>query len=274
MTDAMGFDDATSRRIEAAYVSPELLLQRRTSLEMLALQPGERVLDVGSGPGFLAAEMAVAVGAAGRVVGVDPSESMRALAAARHLPAGAAPIEHLAGDAADLPVTDHSVDVVTSTQVYEYVEHVDAALAEARRVLRPGGRIFVLDTDWDSLVWHSSDPDRMRRVLASWDAHLMDPHLPRRLPRLLAEAGFEAPRVQVLPLLTVGTDETSFASGVVGLVEAFVRGRGDVDAAELDAWAADLRSLGDEGFFSLNRYLFLAERQAATREAFSAAVLP
>jgi SAM-dependent methyltransferase len=258
MTDHLGFDDATSRRIEAAYVSPELVLQRRTTLEMLGLQPGERVLDVGSGPGFLAAEMAAEVGPGGLVVAVDPSAAMRGLAQARQLPAEAAPVQHLTGDATALPVPDHSVDVVTSTQVYEYVEDVGAALAEARRVLRPGGRIFVLDTDWDSLVWHSSDPERMRRVLVEWDAHLADPHLPRRLPQLIRAAGFVSPAVRVLPLLTVGTDEGSFAHGAIGLVEAFVRGRPAIPGDELDAWTADLRGLGAAGFFSLNRYLFLA----------------
>jgi SAM-dependent methyltransferase len=261
MSDQMGFDEDTSRRIEAAYVSPELLQQRRATLELLRLQPGERVLDVGSGPGFLAAEMAAVVGAGGHVVAVDPSESMRALAAARERPAGAASIEHVAGDASALPVPDAHVDVVTSTQVYEYVEDIAGALAEARRVLRPGGRVLVLDTDWDSLVWHSTDPARMRRVLAAWDAHLVDPYLPRRLPTLLRDAGFDALEVQALPLLTVGTDERSFAYGIIGLVEAFVGSRDDLTPDEIDAWAADLRGLGAAGFFSLNRYLFLARRR-------------
>jgi SAM-dependent methyltransferase len=256
----MGFDDATSRRVEAAYTSPELIAQRRATLAMLGLQPGERVLDVGAGPGFLAAEMAAALGSGGHVLAVVPSDTMRALAQARELPAGAAPVEHHAGEATALPAPDGDVDVVTSTQVYEYVADLPAALAEAHRVLRPGGRLFVLDTDWDSLVWHSSDAPRMQRVLTAWDAHLVDPYLPRRLPRLLRAAGFDEPEVQVLPLLRVGWDEGSFAAGMTGLIEAFVPGRGGVDAAEAQAWAADLRGLGPDAFFSLNRYLFLARR--------------
>ena len=111
------------------------------------------MLDVGSGPGLLAAEMAAEVGPGGRVVGVDPSESMLALARGRTDAA-----EFVAGGALELPVPDASFDVVVSTQVLEYVEDVAGALAEARRVLRPGGRLLVLDTDWDSIVWQHGRP--------------------------------------------------------------------------------------------------------------------
>jgi hypothetical protein len=56
-------------------------------------------------------------------------------------------------------------------------------------VLRPGGRVLVLDTDWDSIVWRSSDEERMARVLAAWEQHLVDPHLPRTLRGSLERAG-------------------------------------------------------------------------------------
>lgn len=255
----MAFDDAMSRQVEAAYTSADVVRQRRVVLQMLAPAAGERVLDIGAGPGFLCAELAQELGPTGAVVGLEPSAAMRELATRRVLPPGSAPVEHVDGDATALPFPDASFDAVTSTQVYEYVEDMATALAEARRVLRPGGRLFVLDTDWDSLVWHSSEPERMRRVLAAWDEHLADPHLPRRLPRLLREASFSLREAHVLPLLTVGWDEKSFAAGVIGFVSAFVPGRGGVTGDEIDAWAADLRGLGPDFFFSVNRYLFLAD---------------
>lgn len=257
----MAFDEAMSRRIEAAYTSPDLVRQRRVVLEMLAPAVGERVLDIGAGPGFLCADLATQVGVTGAVVGLEPSAPMRELATQRMPPPGSARVEHVDGDATSLPFPDATFDAVTCTQVYEYVDDMPAALAEARRVLRPGGRLFVLDTDWDSIVWHSSEPDRMRRVLAAWDQHLADPHLPRRLPGLLRDAAFSLREARVLPLLTVGWDENSFAAGVIGLVSAFVPGRGGVTEAESDAWAVDLRGMGPDFFFSINRYLFLADTQ-------------
>ena len=67
---------------------------------------------------------------------------------------------------------------------------------DSHRVLDFGGRLLLLDTDWDSIVWHSRAPQRMRRVLAAWDAHAADPHLPRTLPGLIRDAGFTLPTPQ------------------------------------------------------------------------------
>jgi arsenite methyltransferase len=243
------FDDETARQVEATYQTPDVVEQRRATRALLALQAGERVLDIGSGPGFLAAEMAAEVGAEGRVVGVDPSESMLAMGRRR-----GSPVEFMEGDALALPFADESFDAVTATQVYEYVADMPRALAEARRVLKPGGRLLILDTDWDSIVWHSSDRERMLKVLEKWNDHLADPYLPRRLPALLRDAGLDLGETTVIPILNRGPDTDVFSRGVLPVIANFV---GDPE------WAADLDSLGDDYFFSLNRYVFIARRGTA-----------
>jgi arsenite methyltransferase len=252
MADMLRFDDAAARRVEAAYTTPDVIAQRREVLRLLGLTPGERVVDIGAGPGFLAAEMAAAVGPEGRVYAVDPSPSMCALARPR---AGACEIREGSADA--LPLPDDAVDVAVATQVLEYVPDVPGALAEIRRVLRPGGRVLILDTDWDSIVWHSGDPDRMRAVLDAWEAHLVDPHLPRTLGAALRAAGFDVTRTSVFPLLNTGTDHGTFSAGLVPLIAAFV-GRRGLPEATVKGWVDDLASLGDATFFSLNRYVFCA----------------
>jgi arsenite methyltransferase len=251
----LDFDEENARRVEAVYTTPDVIEQRRVTRAALSLQPGERVLDIGSGPGFLAAEMAAEVGPDGHVHGIDPSESMLARARRRD-----APVEYGIGDALALPFPDEHFDVAVCTQVYEYVENVAAALAEARRVLRVGGRLLVLDTDWDSIVWHSGDRERMQRVLAAWNEHLADPYLPRRLPALLRAAGLGPTESSIIPILNVGADRDTYSAAMTGVVASYVVGRGGVSEADAAAWEADLAGLGDDYFFSLNRYLFIARR--------------
>jgi len=244
------FDAETARRIEATYTTPDVVAQRQEVRRLLALRPGERVVDIGAGPGFLVAEMA-AEGA--RVVAVDPSASMRELARARGVDFA---IED--GSAEALPLPDGSVDAAVATQVLEYVPDVPGALAEIRRVLRPGGRVLLLDTDWDSVVWHSSDADRTRAVLAAWEEHLADPYLPRTLGGALREAGFAEVTPSVWPLFNAGADRGTFSNGLVPMIAAFVVGRRGVTAETAQGWVDDLAALGEATFFSINRYLFRA----------------
>ncbi|WP_329483529.1 methyltransferase domain-containing protein [Kribbella sp. NBC_01484] len=250
------FDPEVSRKTEAMYTTSDMVEQRRIVRVALALRPGDRVLDVGVGPGLLAAEMAEEVGPTGRICGIDISDSMLAIARTR---AGAGPgIELEAASVMRIPHPAESFDVVVSTQVFEYVDDVAGALDEVHRVLRPAGRVVLLDTDWASVVWRSSDDARMARVLTAFEDHLADPHLPRTLADGLAKSGFMLTHQQVVPLLNTGYDNRTYSAGLIDIVSGFVPGHGGVTADEARAWAADLRSLGAGYFFSLNRYLVVA----------------
>jgi arsenite methyltransferase len=133
MSSPLQFDADWARRIEATYTTADVVEQRRVVVDRLALRAGEDVLDIGSGPGLLACEMAAVVGSDGSVHGIDPSESMRAIAGGRRPREDSAPVTFGMGDANALPFTDASFDVVTSTQVYEYVADIEGALSEAYR---------------------------------------------------------------------------------------------------------------------------------------------
>src|SRR5215211_2696084 len=79
MTGGSVFDEHASRKLEAAYQTPDVIAQRQETLRALALRPSERVLDIGAGPGLLVAEMAQEVGPSGHVTGLEISDSMLAL---------------------------------------------------------------------------------------------------------------------------------------------------------------------------------------------------
>jgi ubiquinone/menaquinone biosynthesis C-methylase UbiE len=257
-SSTLAFDTATARRIEANYLTPEVVAQRHEIMRRLGLEPGEHVIDIGFGPGLLTQEMATAVGSGGRVVGIDLSNEMLAMARVRC--AGQPWVELDQADAVTLPFSAATFDAAVAAQVYEYVGDLARALAEAKRVLRRGGRLLVLDTDWDSIVWNTSDRPRTTRMLTAWKEHLVHPHLPRTLARRLKDTGFAVEDIGVFTLVNSKYGERTVSHGLIALMAAFVPGRQGITEAEVAAWMADLRELGatDNYFFSLNRYLFLA----------------
>ena len=252
------FDESQARHIQRLYSTPDVVRQRAEVLALLDARPGERVLDVGSGPGFLVASLADAVGPRGAVHGVDSSGPMNAVA--RDL-LGTRPWATIDdGDALALPYPDGSFDAAVATQVYEYVADIPRALAELRRVLRRGGRALVLDTDWDSVVWHAADRARHRRVMAAWEEHLADPHLPCTLPGHLRRTGFRVTGRHLIPLFNPTYEENTFSALNMAAIARFVAGRQGLTRADAEAWVADLRQRGaeDDYLFSVNRYCLVA----------------
>lgn len=263
MSGGLQFDEETSRKVEAAYQTPDVIAQRRQVLKALDLRAGEQVLDIGSGPGLLAYEMAVSVGQSGRVCGIDTSEDM--LAMSRKRCADKPWTEFKKADAAELPYQNDSFDAAVSTQVYEYVPDIPAALTGLYRVMRPGSRVLIIDTDYGSLIIHTKDQVRMERVLSAWNEHFVHATLPRSLSRQLREAGFTIRQRAVIPMFNPEYQDNTFAKGALSIMASFAVGRKGVSQEEASAWFAEFADLGKQGefFFSLNRYLFVADKLAA-----------
>jgi arsenite methyltransferase len=255
----LAFDEDTARRLESLYRIRDAVRRRGLVRAALAAQPGERVLDVGCGPGFYCLELLEEVGPEGSVVGLDGSAEMLALATRRC--EGHDNVEFREADATSLPVDDGDFDAALSVQVLEYVPDVTAALAELHRALRPGGRVVVWDFDWDTLSWHSADPARMERVLRAWDEHLTHRTLPRALGPAMRSVGFEGVEMGAHSFATAAFDPETFGAAIIPVIESFVADR--LGADEAAAWAAEQRELGERGefYFACTQCCFSGRRR-------------
>jgi arsenite methyltransferase len=256
------FDEQAASELEAVYHIGDAVRRRAIVREALGAAPGERILDVGCGPGFYCAELLADVGPQGAVVGLDSSAAMLALA--RRRCAGHGNVELREADATALPVAGASFDGAISVQVQEYVADISASLAELHRVLRPGGRLVVFDIDWETLSIHSNGDGRLtERVLAAWDEHLAHKSLPRTLATRLRAAGFEDVRMAAHPFVTDEFDPGSYyGPALTPFIGTFVAGRGGVGEEEAQAWVSGQRELGERGeyFFAITQFCFMARK--------------
>lgn len=168
--------------------APGIVRLRDWTVERLAPAPGETAVDVGCGTGAEVRRLAGLVGPSGRAVGVEPHAGLRAEAQARAEEEGST-AEFVDGDALDLPFADGSVDVLRCERVFQHLPDPDGAAREIARVLAPGGRTALVDSDWATMVATPADPDVLRRYNESFWRRLPNPFAGRHLALQLRHAG-------------------------------------------------------------------------------------
>lgn len=254
----MLYDSKAARATERSYLNPEIISQRVRTIEALALRAGERVLDAGCGPGLLAEQMAIAVGGKGQVVGVDYSQDMLDLANQRCSKLDNVQLQQ--GSVEALEFEDNSFDVVTCTQTLLYVKNVDLAIDEIQRVLKPGGRVAILETDWRGVVLNNQDDVLTRKIFDAWDNTVESPNLPVKLGPMLRARRFNAIRVEAIPIINASDTENNYSSGMFKWLTKNAVKQGVVSEQECDLWMQQIRQLAEQDaqFFCVNRFLFTA----------------
>ena len=174
--------------LDAQEQQPAVRRLRDWAFEALAPQPGESVVDVGAGTGTELRRLAEAVAPDGRAVGIEPNPGLREEASRRAALNGSA-ATLMDGDAADLPFADGAVHVLRCERVFQHLSDPQAAAHEFARVLAPGGRVAVLDSDWGTAISHPGDHALVRRYTeANW-RRMPNPFAARHLPNQLRAAG-------------------------------------------------------------------------------------
>jgi SAM-dependent methyltransferase len=211
------YGDAERRELPAEAVTASLGCGNPTALT--ELRAGDVVLDLGSGGGIDVLLSARRVGPAGKVYGLDMTDDMLALARDNQRKAGVTNVEFLKGDIEQIPLPDASVDVIISNCVINLATDKDKVLADAWRVLRPGGRFAVSD-----IVVRGEVPDAIRRNAELWVGCVAGALEENDYRKRLARAGFEG--IEVEAWREYGVDEAR---------ELLADGGVDADAAGTSA---------------------------------------
>ncbi|GAB3330260.1 methyltransferase domain-containing protein [Micromonospora halotolerans] len=233
-------------RLDAAETEAGPIRLRHRSYELLEPSPGASVVDVGCGTGRAVAELNHRGVAA---IGVDPDELM--IATARRRWPGA---EFRMGSAESLPLPSQAVSGYRADKVLHVLPDPAAALAEAHRVLSPGGRIVLVGQDWDALMIDSSHSDLTSAIVRSQAGSLPNPQVARAYRNLLLDAGFQDVAVEA-------HTEIVTKSGFLPMVEAFAAKAvtaGSVTAEQSAVWVRDQQSRASMGRLFVAIPMFVA----------------
>jgi SAM-dependent methyltransferase len=183
------YDESEKAGLPAEAVLASLGCGNPTALAQL--QPGQVVLDLGSGGGIDVLLSAKRVGPTGKVYGLDMTDEMLALANENKKRAGIENVEFLKGDIEQIPLPDESVDVIISNCVINLSADKRKVLAEAFRVLKPGGRFAVSD-----VVVRGFVPQQVRNSMELWIGCVAGALEEQEFIRLLRDAGFTKPSIE------------------------------------------------------------------------------
>lgn len=253
---AVSAEDATRMAafLEDRSACPDQILVNTALRDVLSPQPGERIVEVGCGSGALCRLVAPGLLPGGEVLGVDVAPEM--VAAARTLAGQQTHIRFEVGAGAALPAEDATVDAAFGARLLLHVTDPAPIVAEMVRVVKPGGRVVLMDWDWETVVVTHPDRELTRRLL-HWrcDYHGGNNWSGRRLLGYALTAGLRD--LTVIPVTSVARDEAAALTGSMFRAAEVARDGGAITPAEHDAWTDGLKRQLVEGCFLASIVYFI-----------------
>lgn len=250
--EAASIAEAQAREL-AAFIelrgkAADEIAARAAYLDLLGIEPGDRVLEAGCGSGVVLRDIARRVGA-GRAVGVDPNPYFLRIARELAESAGLAEwIELRQGDVRALPAEDGEFDLALAVTVLSHVPDGERGIPELVRATRAGGRVGVFDRDVDSFIVAHPDRALTRRIVTGFsDYGATDGWLARRLPGLLRDAGLREVRVRAFTSLE--QDPNGFYAATAARRARTVAEAGLITASECERWLAQFEEEQRAGRF-------------------------
>lgn len=227
--------DDLLQRLDHFDQRPQARALRARIQDLLRVEAGDTVVDVGCGAGTAVGELNTE---GVRAVGVDVDPNMLRVARTRHPEA----VFHRA-DVHDLPLVDGQVRGYRAEKLFHAIAEPERALAEAHRVVAPGGRIVLTGQDWEALAVASDDPILSRDIVHAAADAMTAPRAPRHQPELLRAAGFT--EVEVGGELFVFTQEPVVS--LLAQVGARAGKAGAIPHERVRGWVAEQRSRAERG---------------------------
>lgn len=216
---------------------------RAETAKRLNLAAGQKVLDVGCGIGGATFPLAEITGPTGLAAGVDISSALIDVASRR---ASNRPgLEFRVGEACAIPYPDGFFDVARSERVFLYLPDRLAAIHEMKRVVKPGGRVLLIDTDIDCTAIYSTKPALTRKMTSLVAASMPNPNSARELPALARRAGLKDIKTETF---AATTPHEFLVRAMAGSVSK-AADEGVIPRAEVDEWLGEQASLHASGDF-------------------------
>jgi len=258
-TAGFRFDEKTAQQLNMIYQTDDIREMQRQFRVWFDPRPGEKILDVGCGTGVNDIALSRLVGPFGKIVGIDSSEAMLAIARAK---AAAANIEYQLKSVEEMDFPEDSFDGVVCTQVLGYVPAPVEVIRSMLRVAKPGGRVFMSETDWDTLVYNIPDKELQRKVTMCFSDHQGDGWTGRRLYSFCLQAGGKDIELHPYVIQNAEYSARRYGGPLSIVIRDYLLRAKKCTEAEVSRWLELLSQAFDERtyFFGLNRIVCIVRK--------------